>query len=231
MRSVVFSLVITIALLAFGATAGRSQIPLEQVDRIYEFGEVGIGFDIYHTFKLYNYGDKPLRIDSAIVRCDCSRVWIPDSVVPAGDTGLIGLHFNTEDYYGKISKLLKVWVDAPIDKPLEYFYLSTVGQWFMAMKPDPISLFFLPGNDEKTVTILNSVVEWTEISEIEPYNDFVTADIKISKAEKGEKLEIVVKPRPGLTKGTYLTNFRVTLTYPEDYEPKHITIPVKVVRY
>jgi hypothetical protein len=224
------ALTLGVALMA-GALTAYAGVPLEQVDRIYDFGEVGIGFDIYHEFKVLNQGNEPIRIDSATVRCDCSTAWLIDSVVAPGDTGRIGLRFNTEDYYGKTSKALKVHIDVIPDRPAEYFYLTTVGQWFVGIKPDPISLFFLPGSSEKTITISNPAVDWIKIAEIDPYNDFVSTDIIEEKASKGKNLELVVRPKADLGEGTFYTNFRIKLELPEEFEPIYLTIPVKIVRY
>ena len=223
---IVFSLILS----AFGIPSNAAR-PLQQIDRIYDFGEVGIGFHIFHRFQLANPNSETVKIDSVVVRCDCSYVQVPDSILEPGDTVDIMLDFSTDDYYGKTSKAVRVYTDFAPSPNLEYFYLSTVGQWFLGLKPEPISLFFLPGKTSQKVTIPNDVLEIVRISDVEHYDDRVTATIVSGEAVKGNSLELEVKPGENLGKGTYHTNFRVTLEMSGEFEPLHLTVPVKIVRY
>ena len=139
------------------------QSGLVPVDQIYDFGAVGIGFTMFHDFRVVNQGERPVKLDSVKVACDCSRVWLVDTTLGPGDTGIIGLQFNTKDYYGRISKALNVYAESSETAQFKSFYLSTVGQWMMGLRPDPVSLFFLPGNTAKKIKISNPALERIEV--------------------------------------------------------------------
>ncbi len=204
---------------------------LQPVEAIYDFGGVGIDFEVLHEYKLVNTGSQPVRLDSVIANCDCSRVWLIDSIIAPGDTGKFGLSFSTKDYYGRTSKAIKVYANGIAQPYFDCFYLSTVGQWFFGLAPNPASLFFLPGQKAKKIVIPNKALKRVEITGLDSYNDAI--DIKIIKreAEKGKSLELEVAPKSDLTTGTYRTNFRLTIKLPGDQDPLFLTIPVKIVRY
>jgi hypothetical protein len=204
---------------------------LRPIDRIYDFGEVAIDFQIFHEFLLVNRSSEPIHLDSIKVNCDCSRVWTADSTVSPGDTARIGLEFDTRDYYGRTSKVIKVYTDDPGISKHELFYLSTVGQWYMGLRPNPVSLFFLPGRDSIELTILNPALNETEVTGVDLFNDVLTARIVRKKASKGEKLVLEISPKKGLAKGTYHTSFRIAIKVPGGDEPIYKTIPAKIVRY
>ncbi|HUV30295.1 MAG TPA: DUF1573 domain-containing protein [Acidobacteriota bacterium] len=226
---VTFALTVTLATASPPPPSGGGGV--QQVDRIYDFGEIGIDFYVYHDFMLVNLSDAPVKLDSVIADCECSRVWVPDSTIMPGDTGRITLRFHSKNYYGKTSKAMQVYTDNPVSPKLEYFYLSMVGQWLMGIKPDPISVFFLPSHASRTLTISNPVLERIKLSEMEQHDDLVQIRVVQAEAGKGKSLELEVTPRDGLQKGTYESNFRVTVELGGDYEPVRMTLPVKIVRY
>ncbi|UCC45526.1 MAG: DUF1573 domain-containing protein [Candidatus Zixiibacteriota bacterium] len=228
MRSIAAALVMVIC----SGSLLYGQGGLVPIDQIYDFGAVGIDFTLFHDFRLINQGEKPVRLDSVKVACDCSRVWLVDTTLDPGDTGIISLQFNTKDYYGRTSKALHVYADSVQTAHFECFYLSTVGQWMMGLKPDPISLFFLPGHEAKNIKILNPALDGVEVIDIDTHNDWIEVKALEEQAGKQEVLLLQVVAADGLTKGTYQTNFRITLSLPEEFEePLFITVPVKIVRY
>jgi len=204
---------------------------LRPIDRIYDFGEVAIDFQIYHEYLLVNRSSEAIHFDSIIANCDCSRVWTTDSTVTPGDTARIGLEFDTRDYYGRTSKVIRVYTDDPDISKHELFYLSTVGQWYMGLKPNPVSLFFLPGRDSMELVIPNPALSATEVTTVDLFDDFLTVKIVRKKASKGEKLVLEISPKQGLTRGTYYTSFRIAVKVPGVDEPIYKTIPAKIVRY
>ncbi len=204
---------------------------IKAVGRIHEFGFVGIDYDLFHVFPLVNTGTQPLYVDSVRVNCDCSFVTCGDSVIAPGDTGRVRLKFNTRNYYGPTSKVISVYWHEKEPAKLELFYKSIVGQWYFGLKPNPQSLFFLPKNKEKKVIIPNPEMKEIKVAEIHPEDTLFTVEPVKKTAGKGEKLEFIVRPRPGLPTGTYLSSFTIKLDLPLDLDPAYLSIPVKIVRF
>ena len=120
-------------------------------EQVFDFGHVGIDFKLYHTFMYVNRTDKTVSILDLDVTCDCTTVQLSDSLIQPGDTAKFNMIFETKDYLGPTNKSFRVMTDDPTSPTLEFFYLSIVGQWYNGIKPDPVSLFFLPGKKEQII--------------------------------------------------------------------------------
>jgi len=208
--------------------SARRLAPSEQV---FDFGHVGIDFKLFHTFHIVNHGDAPVTIKSATASCDCSQVSLLDSLLEPGDTAFFHLDFLTRNFYGPTTKSLLVTLDDHEYPEMKFYYLSTIGQWFADLKPEPFSLFFLPGATGKPVKLSNRVFD--QISwEIRDQGDSSFRIENIGpRANRGEDLTVMVTPSDGLKAGTYLSSFTVHVTTAEDQKPVILTIPVKIVKY
>jgi hypothetical protein len=197
----------------------------------YDFGCVGIDFNVYYVYHLINHGNTAVHIKSIDASCDCSSVQCADSVIAPGDTVDCRLQFNTKDYYGKMSRHITVNSDDQREPELKMYFFATVGQWMYRVKPEPSSLFFLPGQKTKTVTLSNPDIDNLTLREIDCTDDIVVVEPVTKTADKGESIQLKVTPKPDLVAGTYQTNFRVCLDIPGAEQSLFLTIPVKIVRY
>jgi hypothetical protein len=211
-----------------GADTGRG---LAGEPLAYDFGCVGVDFDVYHVFHLINHGDETVRVKSVVPSCDCSSVTFVDSVIAPGDTVSFRLRFNTKDYYGQMSRHVAVISDDKRQPELNVYYFSTVGQWLYRVKPDPASLFFLPGQTTKTVSLTNTDVDNLAVREIDLTDDVIVVESVTKAVAKGGTIQLKVTPRKNLVAGTYETNFRVSLDVAGAEQPLLISIPVKIVKY
>ncbi len=217
-----------ICVVAIFASAGATLVPVEHT---YDFGAVAIEFFVTHDFKFVNVGSTPIRIDSARSDCGCTTVILVDSLAGPNDTAVVRVIFETTNFYGRISKLLSVYTTERGNSPLQVYYLATVGQWLYGIKPEPISLFFLPPQKSRIFSIINPAASLMEVSAIESYDSLVTVRVIHPSAPKGGKVDFEVVPREKLAAGTYNTNVRVMLAVRGAREPLFVTVPVKVVRY
>ncbi len=218
-------------LLLVVAGSVSAQSGLGYSEQVYDFGHVGIDYQVFHEFKLFNSGAKPIKIDSMQVPCDCSTAQLLDSTLHQGDTIKIRLMFNTKDFYGMTSKSLAIFTNDPLMPKLDLYYVSTIGQWLQGLKPDPISLFFLPGQQVKKVVLTNKQFEKYTISVADQANDFIQIRILRPLVSKSGTGEVEVAADSKLQSGTYNTSFRLKADVPELKAPIFLTIPVKIVRY
>jgi hypothetical protein len=216
--------------LLFGLTA-QAQEGLQYEERIYDFGCVGLDFQVFHDYKLINYGTDTVKVDSVKVTCDCSSIQFLDSIVYPDDTVDFRLSFKTTNYYGPISRSALIYSDDKSNPEMKVYYVSTVGQWMHQVKPDPISLFFIPRHRPKKISISNRILDFIEVEAIQLLDDVIDVKTLKRKAKKGEKVELEVTPRADLNIGNYLTNFRITFKLPEGLDPLLMTIPVKIAKY
>ena len=217
--------------LVLGFSSAYSDVGLMSTGRVHDFGEVGIDYNLFHTFTIVNYADTAITIDSVTVTCDCSYITFLDSVLAPGDSVDIRLKFNTKNYYGPVSKSILIHSNSAVTPLVDLFYKATVGQWYYGLQPIPSSLFFLPKNKSKILRIANRQLEGASITELIVEDTFFTVTILKADGTKGESLKIEVTPLESLTNGNYMSNFRIKLETAEDLEPVYISIPVKIVRY
>lgn len=226
------SILIGILLLAgVGSTADRPTIGLYCPEPNWDWGEVGIDFDIAHTYLLINTGATRAFIDSVIAPCDCSLAKPSDSTLNPGDTARINLKFSTRDFYGRTTKQVDIYWHDSARHYLQFTYSATVGQFFGGLKPNPISVFLLPTQTSRKVIIPNPKLSQVEIGDIVYHSDIAQVKLIKPKARMGESLEFEVIPKPELKPGTYISNFRLQIVVEGERRPLLITMPTKIVRY
>lgn len=220
-----------IAALITGSAASQDQAARPYIEQIYDFGHVGIDFNLYHNFAYINHTDKPVRIEDVDVSCDCSTVLPWDSLVPPGDTAVFTLIFNTRDYFGPTNKSFTVYTDDPTATEVKYYYRSIVGQWLEGIKPSIISLFFLPGKESAKVSIPNRMFEEIWLTEVKVFDTTVSVETITDSAKKGQMLEFEVRTHPNLGKGTHYSSLTLKVAKQGAEKPTTCSIPVKTVRY
>ena len=200
-------------------------------DQVWDFGHVGIDFKVYHSYWIANNGDKPVKIEDIIVTCECSQVLGSDTVIAPGDTARFKLTFETKNYYGAVNRSFVVVLDSDEVPELQFHYLATVGQWFYGIKPDPISLFFLPAHKSRRLTVTNTSFDKIEASIVELSDESIEAKVIADKATKGKAIEIEIQPSDEIGAGTYKSSITIAVLTNQSDKPALLTIPVKIVRY
>ena len=200
-------------------------------EKTFNFGHVAIDFKICHNFYLYNIGLKSYKLDSINTNCDCSYATSSDSIINPDDTITIKLEFNTANYYGYNNKYITVYTNYQGLAHHTFSYKSIIGQWPAGVKPNPISLFFLPSHKIKKISIPNPVLDNIKLADILQFDSTFSIEIIKNKAERGEKIELSVQPNSNLSKGTYYTNFTLYINAVPDKGQIILTIPVKIVKY
>lgn len=110
-------------------------------------------------------------------------------------------------------------------------YSATVGQFFGAVKPEPVSVFLVQGQTFRKLSVTNPKLARIELVGVDMYGDF--AEIKTIKGEAamGSRIELEVTARNSLKAGTYAGNARLTIAVEGEKRPLLITIPIKIARY
>ncbi len=198
---------------------------------VFDFGHVGIDFVVQHMYFLVNRTDRPLRVLKAVPSCQCTSVQSLDSLVEPGDSAFLRVKFDSKDLYGPVSKSFTVTTDHPDLPEVEFYIRSIVGQWFEMLKPEPISLFFLPTHRSKKLTVRNGKFPEIELSSMEQSDSTFRVTPIAKRAREGENLELEVSPREELQAGTYLSSLTLTIDKKDNGDPTILTIPIKTVRY
>ena len=204
---------------------------LKYNSQVYDFGHIGIEFKVFCTYMLINETDQTITITDMDVSCDCTMVNPSDTTMNPGDTVYLDMTFETKDYFGPVNKSFTVLTDYKERPEIQFFYLAIVGQWFNGIKPDPISLFFLPGKKSQTVRIPNKVFDNISVDYQIKYNDYFIAKTLKDNAEKNEFLEIELSPSPSLPVGTNHSSLTIGVSNSDSEEKTILTIPVKLVKY
>jgi len=230
MRTILTLLLIGLLVTAC-ATPLFAQKGLNYEEQVFDFGHVGIDFDITHTFKYTNSGEKPLTITRLEIPCDCSKVTASDSIVAPGHSVTFRLKFSTRDFFGPTNKSFKVHTDSPNLPELVYFNRAIVGQWYHYLKPEPISIFLLPAKTSKRVTIPNKAFDRISLSVVEQADDIFSVRILNNDVKMGKSLEFEIIARDDLPRGTFLSSVTIKIDKSGDDKPSILTIPVKIVRF
>jgi hypothetical protein len=197
----------------------------------FDFGHSGRDFKLFHTFSLHNQGKSPITLHSANVICECTSVQIMDTALAPGESTAVRITLDTYSLFGQSTKSFTISTSDPSAPAFEYTYQSVVDQWPFGLRPEPLSVFFLPGQPAKRDVIANRALDRVEILVADQADTTYTVNILKSQATKGERVEIEVTPKGSLRAGTYLSSFRLSLKVPGDKPPVMLNIPVKIVRY
>jgi len=200
-------------------------------EQLFDFGHVGIEYDVQHQYIFENRTSDTIRILKATPLCDCTSAYALDSIVFPGNTTFININFSTKDQYGPTNKEIVVTTDHKQLDSLHYYYLAIVGQWFDGIRSDPSALLFLPKKGPQSVKIPNYNFDKISISSFIQYRDFFTIKETVSEAKKGESLTFVITPRQDLPNGNYRSNVTLHINKGEESEETILTIPVKIVVY
>lgn len=209
--------------------AVSSQV-LTYQEQVWDFGHVGIDFKVFHTFQFKNTTNVPIKIKDIEVSCDCTSVHAVDSVVQPGATGSFDLTFTTKDYYGPTNKSFKVFTDYPQNPVIEFYYVSIVGQWYNGLKPDPISIFFLPGKKSEILKIPNKEFDEISVDNFAKYNDVFDVRTIENSAGRGNDIQLEISPATDLEPGTYHSTLTLSVKNDKD-EKLRMSIPIKIVKY
>jgi len=210
---------------------GMCQERFKMLEESFDFGHVGIDYRIFHTFKLINTGIKDIKIDSIDVLCDCSSVLFDKNNLHPKDTLEIKLKFDTRDFYGPVSRKMNVFLSLPERRVVSLTYLAEVGLWNDGLKPDPFAIFMLPTNKQQSVKVHNRFFESLNAEILNINDDYYTIEIVKNGAKKGEAIELLVRPKADLGKGTYFSNFTIKVTGDDKSSPANLTFPVKIARF
>lgn len=221
------SLLLMIAAAAWPQDSGK----LAYGEQVFDFGHVAIEFRVFRTYYVVNETDHEVRITGIDASCDCSAVGVADSSIAPGDTAFFYLDYNTRNAYGPVTRSFKVFFENAPRPEIQFFYVSDIGRWPKSLKPDPVSVFFLPGRTEQDVEILNSVYKKLSMTLVEQASDFFTVELVNDEAARGEKLKIKVRPQTDLEPGTHFSSFTVAVSGDGIEKPVPLTIPVKIVKY
>jgi len=204
---------------------------LTHQELVFDFGHVGIDFNLFHTFTYVNRTDQTVNISEVRVNCDCSTVQLIDSLIEPGDTAFFRLTFNTRDYYGPVSQFFRATTTDPAYPELKYFFVAIVGQWFHGLKPDPFSLFFLANKREITVSVPNLKFDEIQIADIVPHDTTFSVEVVEKEADKGEAIKLKVSPSKGLVRSTFLSSMTFLVEADGLDKPTILTVPIKIVKY
>jgi hypothetical protein len=202
---------------------------LRPLETSFNFGHVGIEYDLFHTFHLVNTSQKPIRLDTAAATCDCSIVTLRDSIADPGDTIELYLKFNTKNYFGPTSRSILIVTNEPSTYKINY--TADVGQWPYFAKPDPIAFFMLPAHQSLTMKIPNTVDLTSRLSGIVQQDTNYVVTVTQKEARKNQSIELTITPKTSLKRGTFQSSLRLSLTTSDSPDTTHVAVPVKIVRY
>jgi hypothetical protein len=218
-------------ILAAGGAAASSGDRLEFGETKYDFGFIGIDYTGYYNFMLYNPGTETIIIKSAGASCDCSRVSVEDTLIGPGDTAYVRLAYNTRNFRGPTMQTFTVATSSEQSPSVTVSYSSNVGQWMEGVKPNPLSLFFLPGQKPKNIIIANQKFSKMTATLLDQADSIYSVNLERAETKKGGQIEIEVAPHDGIATGTYNSSFRLQVAVTDIEQPIILTIPVKIVRY
>jgi hypothetical protein len=200
----------------------------------HDFGSVAIDFRIHHTFGWKNTLDRPVRLQQIDNNCDCTTVLVGDSLLDPGETLRLETTLNTRNLFGRVNKGFTIrFDDATLDE-MKYSMAAVVGQWPGGVRPQPLSLFFLPGTKSKTIVIHNPSHQRISLDSdhgISQYDSSFVAEVLVNEARKGQNLSLKISRSLDLAPDTYISSFTLRLNIDGQSEPMILTIPIKVVMY
>jgi len=217
------------------ALSVNAELP-EKIQRSYEydFGSVAIDFRVRHTFQWKNPLKKPVKLEGINIECDCTTVKPSDSIVEPGGTLQLKTTLNTRNLFGRTSKGFTVHFDDTALSEISYLTPVVVGQWPGGVRPQPLSLFFLPRTEARTISIHNPIHKRISLSTddaITQFDSSFVTEVLVDEARRGQNLSLKIIRGQELAPGTYISNLTLRIDVESQSTPAVLTIPIKVVIY
>lgn len=113
------SCVILLSLLFFSAVGfaqkdsvpKRSKLVIEQ--SVHNFGSVGQGTLVKHSFQLKNAGDAELNLQRIVPACGCTATSSSRDIIPPGGEATLDVEFDTTGFSGDKVKIVRVYTNDP----------------------------------------------------------------------------------------------------------------------
>jgi len=92
---------------AVNEPSGKARLVFEK--EMYNFGDIKEGDVVGKFIHFKNEGTAPLVLNKVIANCGCIDVKYPDRPVKPNETGKIEVIFDTNGFYGRQVKFLKIF--------------------------------------------------------------------------------------------------------------------------
>jgi len=103
---------------------GKPKLVFEK--EMYNFGEIKEGDVIGKYLHFTNTGNAPLVLNKVIANCGCIEVKYPDKPVRPGEKGKLEVIFDTNGFYGRQVKFLKIFSNDSSSTEKELMIYATV---------------------------------------------------------------------------------------------------------
>jgi hypothetical protein len=178
----------------------------------WDFGKIKEGEVVSHVFKFENKGESELVIQKVEASCGCTAVLISKNRLSPGEKGEIKATFNSKGFQGKVTKLIFVYSNDPVNSLKQLKIAAEV------LVPPRPKIKLIPNYVDIGIFLDDEEVVWTEkiknegekeliINRIASYNEkvkFFYNGKKINfpfKIKAGEIKEIKIKLSPKHKRG------------------------------
>jgi Protein of unknown function (DUF1573) len=171
-------------------------------DPAYNFGRIGAGEPVKHTFVFTNTGDAQLVISNVTPGCGCTTAGAWTKEVEPGKTGKIPIQVNTSAFNGPIGKSVTVTCNDKAHARVTLQISGTVWKPFDVNPQNVVLHVPAESSSEATmkVRIVNNTEQLVTLSEPECTNRAFSAELKTVRP--GKEFELVVKAAPPFKSGT-----------------------------
>lgn len=114
-------LIVALMLLPQMSSLAETGLVLEEKDPYaWDFGKVGEGITLEHTFTLKNESKKILVIENLRTSCGCTGSVISKNTIPPGGVAEIKVTFKTKGYSGSVSQFVYVQTNDPQNPVIKF---------------------------------------------------------------------------------------------------------------
>ncbi|MCM2359834.1 MAG: DUF1573 domain-containing protein [Geobacteraceae bacterium] len=218
---------LTAALVIISLTWGGAALAAPQVavDRpTHDFGSIGQGQKVEHTFIIRNRGDAPLTIRKVRPACGCTAVTTSASVIAPGRTGEIKATFDSANYSGPVQKTVSLDTDDP-KVPSSLLYLKGTVIEEVRINPRQLNLGQVQvGTTKKaSLTVTNKGGKPLKLTAVKSSLPQITAESEKKLLKPGESGTIMVSAAP--RKGDRLLSGYLSIST-DSPAKREITVPV-----
>ena len=169
---------------------------IQFAELVYDFGKVGSGELVKHTFVFTNIGTATLEITDVRPGCGCTTAGTWDKEVEPGKTGSIPLQFNSANFGGTVAKQATVTCN---DLSQTNVVLQIKGTVWKPIDVTPtMAVFNLSSeaqtNDTKVVRIVSHLDQPLTLSDLQCTNSSFKAELKTIKEGTEFELQITAIP-------------------------------------
>jgi hypothetical protein len=207
------------------AAKSGPQPDIEFEEPVYNFGTVQKGEKVTHVFKFKNQGQGLLKIKKVKSTCGCTVPKDYTKEIPAGGEGQIKVTFNSKNFFGAVTKTIRVSSNDPDEAVVNISLKGTIVADVVVSPPGLLGFGLIRKGQAATrnITVTQSGSQELKILKVETDQPFIKTKIIPKPVNNRRNYTVEVTVSPDAPEGIFQGKIKI-YTNLEKYEKIERTV-------